>query len=66
MGHAHYHNISEYFIRHLYCKGKLSMKDLLAAMRENDVRVRASCGTYDEFYLMDMGIQSVLGFQSHV
>lgn len=62
MGHAHVENLSTFFIRRLYAKGKLSMSDCIDAMIEAGEEVHASEGRYSERYMISMAMSDILEY----
>lgn len=62
MGHANLSNLSEFFIRRLFAKGKLSVKECSDAMMRAGVTLNASEGRYEDPYMLRLGLEDVLRF----
>ena len=62
MGHANLANLSEFFVKHLYAKGKLSIRECTQAMVEKKIELRASEGGYEQDYMLALGLSDVVIF----
>jgi hypothetical protein len=62
MGHANLANLSDFFVRRLFAKGKLTVKECSDAMVKAGVTYNASEGQYDEPYMLRMGLEDILRF----
>lgn len=62
MGHANVSNISEFFVKRLYAKGSLSMKECVEAMKTAGVTLRASEGEYEDEDMLALGLEQVVDF----
>lgn len=62
MGHANLRNISDFFIKRLYAKGKLSIREAIDAMVEKGETLHASEGEYEEPEMLGMGLEEVVNF----
>jgi hypothetical protein len=62
MGHANLSNISEFFIKRLYAKGRLSVAQCVAAMRKKKVMLQASEGAYEDYHMLCLGVEQVIQF----
>jgi len=60
MGHANLTNISEFLARRLYAKGKLSIREMIDALKRAGEQIHASEGSYDEYYMLAMGVVDVI------
>ncbi len=59
MGHANLSNISTFFVRRLYAKGRLSIDACVEAMLKKGVEVRASEGGYKDEGMLKMAMVDV-------
>lgn len=62
MGHADLSNLSDFFIRRLFAKGKLSIYDCVQAMLKKKVTYNASEAVYVEAYMISMGAEEAVRF----
>lgn len=62
MGHANYSNLSRFFVRRLYAKGKLSIASCVEAMQKAGEEVQASEGGYKDEYMLAMALTEILAF----
>ena len=62
MGHANLSNISDFFIRRLYAKGKLSVRECVDALEKAKEPLRASEGYYHDRPMLSMGTEEVIAF----
>ena len=62
MGHANISNLSDFFIRRLFAKGKLSIHDCVQAMLKKKVTYNASEGTYEGEDMLSMGTDEAVRF----
>lgn len=62
MGHANLSNISDFFIKRLYAKGKLSIKECADALQEAGETLHASEGEYEDLYMLRHGLMDVVQF----
>lgn len=62
MGHANLSNISDFFIRRLYAKGKLSVRECVDALEKSGEAIHASEGLYHERPMLSMGTEEVVAF----
>jgi hypothetical protein len=62
VGHANLSNVSDFFVKRLYAKGRLSVKDCSDAMQKAGETIHASEGEHDEPYMLRMGLEDVIRF----
>lgn len=62
MGHANLSNISDLFVRRLYAKGKLSIREAVDALEKAGETLQASEGEYTDRPMLGMGTGYVVGF----
>lgn len=62
MGHADLSNLSEFFVKRLYAKGKLSVADCVEAMKKKRVKLQASEGAYEDHHMLCLGLEQFLQF----
>lgn len=60
MGHAHVLNLSEAFVRRLYAKGKVSIKEVAEACLQKGETLHASEGEYEEKFMICHGLEDVV------
>ena len=60
MGHASVGNIAQFWLRRLYAKGKLTIKDCVDAMVKAGEQLAASEGYYSDDYMLEMGLTEVI------
>ena len=65
MGHAHLSNLSTFFVRRLYAKGRLTIAAAQEAASTAGETVHASEGSYDDPCMIRMGLGDVIGFLSN-
>tara|TARA_B100000925_G_scaffold285315_1_gene261480 strand:+ start:1690 stop:2139 length:450 start_codon:yes stop_codon:yes gene_type:complete len=72
MPHSNYEEISKAFIKHLYCKGKLSMKDMLVFFAKKGFKVNGSSSPEIDnqkhmqgWAHLSFGVEHILGFHLH-
>lgn len=65
MGHAYLENISTFFVKRLYAKGRLSVRDCADALQKAGEQLQAAEGKYDEPYMLRMGLEDVVRFLSN-
>lgn len=64
MGHMYPDNICKFFIRRLYAKGKLSVKDCVEGLIKAKEKVSCAEGASDEPYMLAMAVERVVHFLS--
>ena len=62
MGHARVDNISHFFVKRLYAKGKLSIHDCTQALVKAGETVHASEGEYEEDYMLSMMLSQYIHY----
>jgi len=62
MGHANLTNLSQFFHRRLYAKGKLSLEDAVHAARKAGETLHASEGEYEDKAMLAFGFEQVVRF----
>ena len=62
MGHANVRNLSDFFVRRLYAKGKLSLKEVAEAAAKAGVKLHASEGLNEEPEALAIGFEAVIEF----
>ena len=62
MGHANLSNLSEFFIRRLYAKGKLSVQEATDAAIAKNEKLSASEGDYEDSYMVSFGFEQIVEF----
>lgn len=62
MGHANLSNISNFFVKRLYAKGKLSIKDCVEALIKTGEALHASEGDYDDPETLGLGCEQVVSY----
>jgi len=62
MGYANYTNLSRFFVRRLYAKGKLSMKEAVDAAVNAKETMHASECDYPEPYMLGMAFEEIVWF----
>jgi hypothetical protein len=62
MGHANLSNICEFFLKRLYAKGKLSIKDCTVALVEAGETVHASEGEYEDENMLAFSLEEVVRY----
>lgn len=62
MGHAHVKNLSKLVVRHVYAKGKASIKELTDFAIKKGETVHASEGEYEDFAMIEMTISEIIAF----
>jgi len=62
MGVAHLRPICEFFMRRLYAKGKLSIRECVDAMYENGITYDTSAGSCDDKPHLALGMGGVIRF----
>jgi hypothetical protein len=60
MGHANVKNLSEFFVRRLYAKGRLSLREALKVAMKKGLTLNASEGAYDDEGMVGMGLEVVV------
>jgi hypothetical protein len=62
VGHANLSNISDFFVKRLYAKGKLSVQETVDALQKAGETVHASEGSYDDPYMLAFALSEILTF----
>lgn len=62
MGHANLRNISEFFVKRLYAKGKLSIADCVQGLVKAGETVHASEGAYEDEETLGMACEEVVNY----
>jgi hypothetical protein len=62
VGHANLSNLSDFFVRRLFAKGKLSVKECSDAMVKAGVTFNASEGRCSEPYMLRLGLEDIISF----
>ena len=62
MGHANVSNLSVIFLRRLYAKGKISIREVAKLCVERGEVLNASEGNYDDEYMICFGLENVVDF----
>lgn len=62
MGHAHVGNLSRFFIRRLYAKGKLSIAACVEAMVLRGEKLHAGEGAYEDAAMLAQGVEDIVWF----
>lgn len=60
MGHANVSNLSNFFLRKLYKKGKLSIRDCVDLMLDQGIKLQASEGEYEDKEMLEYGVEQVV------
>jgi len=62
MGHANLSNLSDFFVKRLFAKGKLSINDCVQAMLKKGETYNASECAYEEESMLSMGTEEAVSF----
>jgi hypothetical protein len=62
MGHANVANLSEFFVKRLYAKGKLSIREAVKKLQEKGETLHAGEGEISEDYALAMGLEDVIRY----
>lgn len=64
MGHASYHNLSDFLVKYLYAKGKVSIKMAVENFQKRypEDGVRASEGVYTDEFMLAMAFEEIIGW----
>ena len=62
MGHMHPESLCKFFVRRLYAKGKLTIRDAIDGAKKAKLVVSCSEGTYEDDYMYGMGFEHIVQF----
>jgi len=62
MGHGHVKPHCEFFLKRLYAKGKLSIRECAQAMKDAGMKYLASEGEYDEPWMLEWAVSDIVGY----
>jgi hypothetical protein len=65
VGHANVKNLSEFFIRRLYARGKLSLREAIEGAMAKGLTLNASEGPYDDEGMIGMGLEVCISWLWH-
>lgn len=60
MGHANLDNLSTFFVKRLYAKGKLTVKECVEGLMLKGETLHASEGEYDDDAMLSYGVEQVV------
>lgn len=62
MGHAYLHNISDFFVRRLYAKGSLTIRECVDALMRAGEKLHAAEGEHDDAPTISLGVEEVVAY----
>jgi len=65
MGHAYIKNLNDIFLKKIYAKGKVSLRECIDYCIKNKIPLHASEGNYFEEYMLQLGFAEVVLFHAH-